>query len=184
MSRTRQMLSIVAVVLLGLIVVSWSGAVRAQEGTPAAGEAMMAAGTTFDPVTLALGVDVPSPADVVAFRLGLDPGVVFPFVDSDPNGGLLILESGSLVIRVDAPWTVTRAGLAAAMAQMETMEDLSSVIEAQAGGEDIVLESGDSAYIPGNVNGEIRNDGAERAVALVVVIGPAQGMMAEATPEP
>jgi hypothetical protein len=48
----------------------------------------------------------------------------------------------------------------------------------------VTLEAGDAAYVPGNVTGEIRNDGQERAVALAFLVGPTEDMAAEATPAP
>jgi hypothetical protein len=45
------------------------------------------------------------------------------------------------------------------------------------------LGAGDAAFIPGSINGEIRNESDEPAVALVVLVGPAQ-MMTGTTPTP
>jgi mannose-6-phosphate isomerase-like protein (cupin superfamily) len=70
-----------------------------------------------------------------------------------------------------------------AMAAAESTGDLSAAAEAIAAGEAVTLKAGDAAYVPSNVTGEIRNDGQERAVALTIVLGPAEGMMA-ATPAP
>jgi len=50
-------------------------------------------------------------------------------------------------------------------------------------GEDATLEAGDVAYIPGSVNGEIRNDGDEPAVGLAVILAPG-GMLGMGTPTP
>ena len=45
------------------------------------------------------------------------------------------------------------------------------------------MGAGDAAYIPGSVSGEIRNDGNEPAVAILVLVGPTAGGTA-ATPTP
>jgi hypothetical protein len=64
--------------------------------------------------------------------------------------------------------------------------DLSGVLEEVAMGVDATLDAGDVAYIPGNLSGEVRNDGDEHASALVILIAPSDAAMgddaAEATP--
>ena len=50
-----------------------------------------------------------------------------------------------------------------------------------ASGDEATMDAGDAAYIPGSINGEIRNDGSEQAVGLVVLVGPTEAMMG-ATP--
>ena len=186
MSRTRQMLSVVAVVLLGLVAVSWSGPARAQDATPAADEGMMMQeGVSFELITLASGVRAFDPADLVVVRIGLEPGAVSTFDANDPYGGILIVESGAITATASKPWTVTRgAGLMDAMMAAEESGDMSAVYETIAAGDEATLEVGDAAYIPGNVDGEMRNDGDEPASGLGFLIGPSSGMMGEATPAP
>ena len=65
----------------------------------------------------------------------------------------------------------------------EESGDLSGAMEAIPAGEAVTLETGDAAYVPGGINGEIRNDGEEPAVCLAFVMGH-HGDVAEATPEP
>src|SRR5688500_15875895 len=62
--------------------------------------------------------------------------------------------------------------------------DLSAAAEAIAAGEVLTLAAGDAAYIPGNLIGEIRNAGQERAVGLAFLVGPPEGMAGKATPPP
>ena len=52
-----------------------------------------------------------------------------------------------------------------------------------ASGEEAMMNAGDAAYIPGSIDGEIRNDGTEPAVGLVVLVGPTEAMTG-ATPTP
>jgi hypothetical protein len=174
--------SIVLVLFLGLIAVTGAGAVRAQEATPAA-EAPMETdpeGVSFDLLTLASGVALPDPADMVVVRIGLEPGASDVFDATDPAGGILLVESGAITVRVSQPWTVTRGeGLLAAMIAAEEAGDMSGVWEAIAPGVEATLEAGDAAYIPGNVDGELRNDGDEPATGIGFLIGPTGDLMEE-----
>ncbi len=182
MRRFTVFVSVVAVMLVGIVGLDPHPAAIAQEATPAA-EEFMPEGITFEPVTFATGVDLMSPADVFVARIGLEAGSGFPIEDSDPSGGILLVESGTFTVQVEGPITVTRgAGLNEAMAAAEATGDFSALMETVADGEAVTLEAGDAAYIPGNVNGEIRNDGEEQAMGLAFLIAPAEGMMGEATP--
>jgi hypothetical protein len=178
MRRGLRLLSIVTVMMLGLVAANWSGGVvRAQESTPAAGE-MEPEGVGFEPIGFAEGVALPSPADLFAVRFSLEPGAGFPLDPNDPTGGLVIVESGIFTITVEQAWTVSRG--AAVQQAMATPEggDMAGVIEAIAVGQLATLGPGDVAYIPGNVAGEVRNDGQEEAVGLVILVGEA-GTMSE-----
>jgi hypothetical protein len=183
MRRFRVFLSIVAVMVLGTVTLRVQPAAVAQEATPSEGVAPE--GGTYEPVTFALGVDVPSPADVFVVRIGLEPGTGFPIEESDPAAGILLVESGTFTVQVNGPVSVTRgATLGEAMQSAETTGDLSAAAEAIAAGEAVTLEAGDAAYIPGNLIGEIRNDGQDRAVGLAFLVGPPEAMTGEATPAP
>ena len=70
------------------------------------------------------------------------------------------------------------------MAAAEDTGDFSALTESVAEGEAVTLEASDAAYIPGNVAGEIRNDGQERAVALGFLVTQPGDMTGEATPAP
>jgi quercetin dioxygenase-like cupin family protein len=182
MRRFALLLSVVVVMLLGIATLSAHPHALAQEATPAA-EEYMPEGTTFEPIGFAQGVMVPSPADLLAARVSFEPGIGFPFAASDPEGVLVVVESGALTVRVDElAWTITRgAALGALMATPEAEGELSGAMEEVTMGEEATLAAGDSAYIPGGVNGEVRNDGQERAEALVFLVSPPEAMM-EATP--
>jgi quercetin dioxygenase-like cupin family protein len=182
--RFRVLLSIFTVLLLGVVVLSAQPFALAQEATPA-GEEMMPEGLTFEPFGLGLGVTLPSSADLTAARVGFEPGAGFPFDASDPTGVMVIVESGALTVRVEEKnWTISRgAALSAAMATPEAMMDFSSVLEDVAPGEEVTLQAGDAAYVPGNLTGEVRNKGQVRAEGIVFLVSPA-GAMTGATPTP
>lgn len=55
-----------------------------------------------------------------------------------------------------------------------------SPAEVSAARDEVVLRAGDVAYFPPNLSGEIRNDGAERAVGLAFLV--VQAGMVEASP--
>jgi hypothetical protein len=118
-------------------------------------------------------------------RFSLEPGAGFPLEASDPTGGMVVVESGAFTVRVDEMvWTVNRGeALQAAMAGAGEDADFSAAMEEVAMGEEAVLETGDVAWVPGSVSGEIRNDGQEPAEGIVFLVGPT-GSMSEATPAP
>jgi mannose-6-phosphate isomerase-like protein (cupin superfamily) len=175
--RVSSLLVIAAVLLLGLTVLPRSGAiVRAQEASPAAGE-MAPEGVTFEPLGFAQGVTLPASADLLAARFTIDPGAVFPLDPEDPSGGLLLVQSGTITVKVDTEVVVVRgAAMQQAMATPEGSGDMAGMMETFAAGEEMTLSAGDSAYIPGNVTGEFRNDGSEQVDALAFLVGPA-GML-------
>jgi hypothetical protein len=183
MRRIAIFLSVVAVTLLGLVGIGAQSRVIAQEATPGA-EEMMPAGVTFEPVAYAPGVDVPSPADLLLARFSVEPGSSLPLLESDPTGGLLLVESGTFTVTVEKEITISRgAGMSAAMATAEAGGEPAAPQEIVAAGEEFTLAEGDAAWIPGSVNGEIRNDGDSSASGLVFLVSPQGGMMMEATPE-
>ncbi|MCD6029330.1 MAG: hypothetical protein K0S78_1504 [Thermomicrobiales bacterium] len=71
MHRIVALLSIVALVLLGGVVLGLQPRAIAQEATPAMDDAMEEA---FAPVSFALGVELASPADIFVARITLAPG--------------------------------------------------------------------------------------------------------------
>ena len=184
MRRFPVLVSVVAVVLLGMLALHAEPIAIAQEATPAAGD-MMPEGFTFEAITFAFGADVTSPADLVVARLTLAPGTTLPGDENDPSVGIVVVESGTLTIQAEGPVTVTRgAGLNEAMAAAEESGDFGSLTEPVAEGEAVTLEAGDAAYLPPNVAGELRNDGDEPVVMLGFLVVPAEAMTGEATPAP
>ena len=184
MRRITVLFSLVVVTLLGGVALHVQPAAIAQEATPA-GEEWIPEGITFEPVTFATGADFTGLTDLAVIRLGLDPGAGFPIEEDDPSVGILLVESGTFTVQIEGSMTVTRgAGMSEAMAAAEETGDFSTLMEPITAGEAVTLEAGDAAYIPGNVTGEIRNDGQERAVALGFLIVPPEEMAGEATPAP
>ncbi len=182
MRRLALLASLVGLMLLGATAPDMQPVTRAQGVTPVPG--IEPEGVIFEPLAITSGVTLASPADIIAVRLRIEPGAGFPLETSDPTGGMVIVESGTFTIRVDAPWAITRGGSAmAAIATAEATGTYTPPDEQIASGEEVTMSAGDAAYIPGSVSGEIRNDGDEPAVAHVVLIGPTQGFTG-ATPTP
>jgi mannose-6-phosphate isomerase-like protein (cupin superfamily) len=168
MRRFSVFLPVVVVVLLGFVIMGVRPVAVAQEATPPSDE-MNVEGLTFEPIGFVQGVTLPSPADLGAARAGFEPGTGFPLEASDPEGAFVVVESGTLTVQIEEmTWTISRS---------------SGSSEEVALGEEATLEAGDSAYVPGSVTGKVRNNGQERAEALVFLVSPA-GAMAEATPQP
>jgi quercetin dioxygenase-like cupin family protein len=149
------------------------GGAHAQDATPPAVDATPT-GATFR--ALAAGsVEVlsPSTANLVMGRLSLDAGASIPFDPNDPSAILFFVSSGELTFHVNVPMTVARAtGNSATPTPPEEM----------AADDEFTLREGDSAIFPGSMTGDVRNDGAEDASALVVDI--VHIVTAEATPTP
>jgi hypothetical protein len=183
MGRSWRLLSLVVILALGLVAINGSAGVsRAQSATPAANEMQEPEGVTFEPIGFAAGVDLPTPADMVAVRFTIDPGAKLPLDPGDPTGGLLVVQSGTFTIVAQTALTISRGAMVQqAMATPEGGE-MPGMMEAIAVGQETTLGAGDVAYVPGAISGEIRNDGQEPAVGLVVLVGPA-GMLGEGTPE-
>jgi len=185
MRRVSVLLSVVGAVLIGLVVIGWSGPVtRAQEGTPAAEEGFAPEGVSFEPLAFGTAAELPAtPVDLVLIRFGIEPGAGFPIEADDPTVALAYVQSGVLTVRVEAPMQVIRAATIAAFATPGAVEeDALPAAEEIAAGTEFTLAAGDSTVFPPNVAGEIRNDGQERAEALVTLIAPPAGD--GATPAP
>ena len=182
MRRFGLLLSVVGIVLLGVAAPGMHPVTGAQGVTPVPG--IEPEGVIFAPLAITSGVTLASPADLIALRLSIEPGAGVPLERSDPTGGMVIVESGTFPIRADAPWAVSRSGsIIAAIATAEATGTYPATDEQIGSGEEVTMGAGDAAYIPGSVSGEICNDGDEPAVAIVVLVGPTQGMTG-ATPTP
>lgn len=172
MRRLTVLLALVASVLFSLL-----GPVRllsgAQEGTPPADELSPPERLPFEALAIAPGVTLPSPADIVVFRFGLDPGAVFPFDPADPSTEVIVVESGVFTFRLEAPITVTRA--VAIQATPAAEGPFAPQTEQVPVGTEFTLGPGDFAVFPANVGGEARNAGQERAMAVVASVAPAAG---------
>jgi len=164
-------LLVVLLTLLGSL-----GPVAAQDATPPSAPA---AGTP-EPVsfrTLASGsMDIlaPGTASLGFGRVNLAPGASVPFDPADPSAVLVYVASGTATFNVDTDMTVSRAVRAGTPVPTEP--------EAIPAGTEFTLSDGDSALFPPSIAGEVRNDGAEDAVAWVVTV--AVFAEAAATPTP
>jgi quercetin dioxygenase-like cupin family protein len=184
MRRFGVLVSVVALMLLGVLALHAQPVAIAQEATPAADE-MMPEGFTFEPLTFAFGASVSSPFDMLVARLTLEPGTTLPGDDNDPSVGIVVVESGTLTVQAQGPVTVTRgAGLGEALAAAEQSGDFTTLTEPVAEGEAVTLEAGDAAYLPANTAGELRNDGEEPVVMLGFLVFPSEDMTGQATPAP
>lgn len=174
-------LAFIAIALL----LSWGVQTQtlAQEATPNR-EVATSPMPTLEFLGFAKGMDLASPGELTVLRIRLEPGTILPLTPDDPVGGLFIVESGALAIEVAAPLSATRAvALEEAILAFSSGGDFLPAGEGNVPGVPLTLQPGDSAYIPGNISGEIRNDGANEAVVLAFLAGPA-GAISEATPAP
>ena len=53
-------------------------------------------------MSFALGVELPSPADIFVARIRLEPGQGFPLEESDPSSGMCLVESGTVTVQAEA----------------------------------------------------------------------------------
>ena len=164
--RSRAML-LAIVMLVGASVVGWGGAI-AQEATPAPATGLPE-GVTPEFIAYGPAQVLPqAPADIAVFRLTLDPGSSLPSVEVDPIGSFIIVETGKVAITVEnVDLTVGRLPATG----FPSADDFETV----PAGTEVTLMQGDSLYVPPLVAGELRNDGQEPAVLLVVNISPIPG---------
>jgi quercetin dioxygenase-like cupin family protein len=185
MRRVGALLSLV-VVLLGSLAFAAQPLAVAQEATPAA-EEFMPEGISFEALAFATALALPSTGELAISRVSFDPGTGFPIEEGDPSYALAVIESGELTVRQEGPFTVTRAGaLDAAMGEAEESGAFAPETEEIAAGQEVMLQAGDAVLFPPNVAGEVRNNGQERTVVLVVFVGPPvpEGTPVAGTPTP
>jgi hypothetical protein len=167
MRLTPVLRAVAVLVLLGLVTVGGGTTIGAQEGTPAPSGFEIAPGVTAEGLAFAAGQEVPS-----LYRLTFAPGVTYAVVPA-PEISLVYVESGELALMLDAPVTITRAGMTDAPGENVAADT------------ELTLAAGDYAVLPLLVGGEVRNDGQEPASVMVAAIAPS-GMMppGAATPAP
>jgi quercetin dioxygenase-like cupin family protein len=187
MQRVARLLTITLTMVIGVALSTWSaGVTHAQDATPASGEMQEPDGVTFTPLGLAHGVTLQGATDLTVARAVFAPGAGFPLDVSDPEGALVIMESGTLTFRVEEQGAMISRGTAMQQAMATPMTgppNLSGVLEQVAKGQEATLQAGDVTYIPGNISGEVRNTGQEPASVLLILTDPAGTMMGGATPE-
>ena len=172
MRRIASLLAVFALVLVSLAALASPRWAMAQDSTPAAGPPPDEEGVTFTPLGFAPGVALPAQGDLILIDLTIDPGAVSTFLESDPVGGLLYVESGEFtVVNATSTLSVTR-GQAMQEAMAAGAMDDSAFQETIEAGQETTLATGDVVYVPGNIAGEIRNDGDEVAEGTIVLIAP------------
>ena len=165
MRRRSVMFPLMLALLLGLLATGLAPAVHAQDGaTPAAEEFPLPEGVSAEFLAFGTATDVPGVGELALFRLTFEPGAALPLDPNDPSTALVVVEQGELTIELDAAVTVVRAP--------EEGQFPTDFEEVEAG-EGFTLAEGDSAVVPGNVRGEVRNDDDEEGVLLVAVVDPA-----------
>jgi quercetin dioxygenase-like cupin family protein len=147
-------------------------------------EAGDAGGVTFAPLSFAPSVALPNPSDLVIERFALAPGASFPFAAAAPRVGIILLELGVLKLQVDGTVRVTRdETIKQVAAEGQTAAKLTAASKRIPAGRTVRLLPGDAAFVPANVNGELRNDSRLPAVGLVfVATAPANVPTAPAPP--
>ncbi len=166
----RRLASLLFVVVL--MVMSMAVGLSAQEASPPAQpltppESLeIAPGVTVDNMVFKEGAQVP-----VAYRLTFEPGVVYPVVPG-PNLEVGYMESGSLVMTLDAPVTVKQ------------VSDAQGEGETYSAGTEFTLETGYFLVLQPGVGGEIRNDSDEPALLSVVGLTPEGGTIATPAASP
>jgi hypothetical protein len=167
MRRFRVLISLMGVALVGILAAQTPLVTIAQEATPAA-----QAGVTFEAVAFAGSIPLPAAGDLSVARISFAPGTGFPMAATDPVHGLAVIESGELTLRAGRPLVVTRAGAlgtamkpAGGMAAPPATEEIAT-------GQEVTVRAGDTVLFPPHGGGEIRNDGPERTVVLIVFVGP------------
>lgn len=185
MRRLSLLAPLLIVLLVGLVVVGWGGSTTfALEGTPTTDASAPPEGVSFTALGFGTADQLPAtPADFVVARFTLDPGASFPIEASDPSVTLATVESGVFTFKIEAAITVTRAATIAAFADPNADQSSIAPPEEMTAGTAFTMEAGDSAYFPGNIAGEVRNDGQEPAVALLAILEPSGGGEA-GTPTP
>jgi hypothetical protein len=143
--------------------------VSAQTGTPAADESDMPAGIGFEALAYGQVTALPTvPGFAILERLTMASGASLSGDASDPGFAFMYVESGTLTVRVDAPFAITRAATVAPAVEAGTFPTQEEV----AAGSEASLAQGDSIVLPPLAAVELRNDGTEPVVVLAMSITP------------
>jgi hypothetical protein len=168
-------LSVVVLVLLSSIGPGPTATTRAQDGTPVVPQEVeevveefgfeIAPGVTAG--VLPVSEDPPS-----LYWVRFAPGVTYT-LEEDPAITLLYGQTGSLLLRLGVPVTVTRAG---------AMDTPGETIPAET---EFTLSEGDYTVLPPNAGGEARNEGQEPAQVAIAGLVPEQlEIVVTGTPTP
>lgn len=164
MTRVFSVLSLVALLLVGIVTVSGlAPGAGAQDATPPPGGFEIAPGVTAE--ILPTLQDPPS-----LYRIQFAPGVTYE-VAASSSLEVIYFESGSLTLRLDAPVTVGN------------LNAIDAVGENYAADTEFTVTAGDYFALPPGVGGELRNEGDEPAVVSAAGLVPeGVGMPADGTP--
>ncbi len=167
MTRAKLLALLFVFSVAGLVALNPIAGTRAQEGTPVV--------TSFE-FDIAPGVKasvLPVPEDPPSlYRLRFDAGVTYPFT-GDPAISLVYVESGSLVLRVGVPVTVSRGSASGAAG------------ESIAADTEFTAAQGDFFVLPSLASGEVRNETeAEVSVAVASLLPGGAEITGSGTPMP
>ena len=157
-------LSVVALVLLALVGPGPTATTRAQDGTPVVAEEVEEVveefGFEIAPGVMA-GILPVSDDPPSLYWVRIAPGVTYT-LEKDPAITLVYGQTGSLMLRLGVPVTVTRA---------DGTDTAGESIPAET---EFTLSMGDYTVLPPNASGEARNEGAEPAQVAVAGLVPEQ----------
>ena len=140
MRRFGVLVSVIAVMLLGVLALHAQPVAVAQEASPRGRRMMEPEGVTFEPIAFTSGLTLPSPAEMIAARIPHPAWRHAPLEASDPSGGMLIVESGTFTVRVDTPWAISRSGsFASSIATAEASGTFTSQDEQIASGDEATM---------------------------------------------
>ena len=169
MRRLTVSCSLVLVVLLGLVA-TIGRSTDAQEAfsTPGPDEFELAPGQIGRELASGRFENPPAgPTHMGLLRVTTDPGsVTRGGGPDDPTGVLILIESGTLTARIEAPVTITRT----------------TGPEEVPANTDFTLGPGESFVWEPFVVGELRNDGQEPVVNFAAFLAPADWVFEESTP--
>lgn len=174
------------VTLLGVALLGRGAVTLAQDASPAAAPGAMEGepeGVTFVPIAFGQAQDLMLPnAEMVMFRLTIDPGATFTDQGTDPSTSLVFVETGTVTFKLAGDVQILRGQTMAAMMATPVatpMAEGAPPFEPVAANTEFQLAAGDSVLIGPNVAGTASNGGDQPASLLVSSVGPPEG---EATP--
>ena len=161
---------VVAILTLAVLLVGSHTPTRAQEATPVP---TVVGAITVEETRFGLAATLPTaPALISYYRIEMPPGTQLA-VDPEPGFGTYRVAAGTVTVALTEEITLTRDGVPD---------------EVVSGGVEAHLEPGEGFMGMPERAGELRNDGTEPVVLLVVVIVPEAGLpeaeMGFATPAP
>ena len=176
MRRRSVAFPLLLALLLGLVATGLAPARAQDDATPTAAEEEfpLPEGISVEFLAFGTATDLPGVGELALFRFTFEPGAAYDLDPADPSTALVVAEEGELTFELDATVTIVRAG---EPGQFPTES------EEIAADEGFTLEVGDSVTVPGNVAGEVRNDGDAEGVLLISNIMPTGGEAGDTSDE-